>query len=97
MRKRYLITLGAATSAGGKVTSSGSLRRIGGVAVALEGDTVHCPQCGRDGVIRLDGPRLLERWNGRQVALEDDLCDCGCHPPPRLIPSQRTVWQDVPD
>lgn len=95
MRKRYLITLGATTTANGKVTSASSMRRIGGVAVALEGDKVHCPACGKDGVIRLDGPRLKERWNGKLVALEDDLCVCGCHTPPKLVAIQHTVWQDV--
>jgi uncharacterized Zn-binding protein involved in type VI secretion len=95
MRKRFLITLGAATTANGKVTTATSLRRIGGAAVALEGDAVHCPACGRDGVIRLDGPRLTERWNGKLVALEDDLCECGCSTPPKLVASQHIVWQDV--
>jgi uncharacterized Zn-binding protein involved in type VI secretion len=97
MRKRYLITLGATTTANGKVTAATSLRHIGGVAVALEGDTVHCPACGGDGVIKLEGRHLNERWNGKLVALEDDLCACGCGTPPKLVAIQRFVWQDVTD
>jgi uncharacterized Zn-binding protein involved in type VI secretion len=95
MRKRYLITLGATTTANGKVTTATSMRRIGGVPVALEGDTVHCQACGSDGVIQLDGPRLTERWNGKLVALEDDLCVCSCSTPPKLVAIQQTVCQDV--
>jgi uncharacterized Zn-binding protein involved in type VI secretion len=97
MRKRYLITLGATTTTSGKVTTATSLRHISGVAVALEGDTVHCPACGSDGVIKLDGPHLVERWNGKLVALEDDLCACGCSTPPKLVAIQRIVWQDTAD
>jgi uncharacterized Zn-binding protein involved in type VI secretion len=95
MRKRYLITFGATTTANGKVTAATSMRRIGGVAVALEGDAVHCPACGSDGVIQLDGPRLTERWNGKLVALEGDLCACRCSPAPKLVAIQNTVWQDL--
>jgi uncharacterized Zn-binding protein involved in type VI secretion len=95
MRKRYLITLGAPTSAGGKVTSASSTRLIDGLPVALENDQVHCPNCGSDGVIQADGPRSSERWNGRQYALQDDLCICHCSPPPKLVNAQTQVCQLV--
>jgi uncharacterized Zn-binding protein involved in type VI secretion len=95
MHKRYLITLGAPTSSGGKVTSATSGRLIAGVPVALEGDKVHCPQCGTDGEIKPGGPRLTERWNGREVALQDDLCICKCSPPPKLVSAQDVVCQLV--
>jgi uncharacterized Zn-binding protein involved in type VI secretion len=95
MRKRYLITLGAPTSAGGKVTTATSGRMIDGVAVALENDKVHCSACGSDGVIQPDGPRSSERWNGHQYALQDDLCICKCSPPPKLVNAQTLVCQLV--
>jgi uncharacterized Zn-binding protein involved in type VI secretion len=95
--KRYLVTLGSETSAGGKVTSASSLRTINSAPVALEGDTVHCSQCHTDGVIKPDGPRLKDLYNGRHYALQDDLCICQCSPPPRLTASQHLVCQSVDD
>ncbi|UGQ47626.1 PAAR domain-containing protein [Massilia endophytica] len=86
--RRYHITLGAKTTAGGVVTSATSLCSINGVLMAVEGDTVNCPACKSVGRIMCDGPRLSERWNGKQAALSDDLCICGCHPPPRLLAIQ---------
>lgn len=86
--RRYHITLGARTSAGGVVTSASSLCSINGVLMAVEGDSVSCPACRSVGKIACDGPRLSERWNGKQAALSDDLCVCGCNPPPRLLAVQ---------
>lgn len=93
MIKRYYITLGAGTTAGGKVISASQLDTIDGIGVALEGDRVQCPGCDSEGVIALDGPRLRERYDGREVALGDDLCLCGCSPPPRLVASQSFACQ----
>jgi uncharacterized Zn-binding protein involved in type VI secretion len=93
--KRYLITLGAPTTAGGKVTSAHHFRKIDGVQVAVEGDKVWCPQCNSEGVIKPDGPRLTELVNGKQVALQDDLCICKCSPPPRLTATQTSVSQSI--
>lgn len=88
IQRRYHITLAASTSAGGKVTTASSLISISGARIALEGDEVFCPACNAKGVIKLDGPRLNERFNGRQVALSDDLCICNCNPAPKLIADQ---------
>ncbi|MCD2515813.1 PAAR domain-containing protein [Massilia sp. G4R7] len=95
MIKRYYITLGADTTAGGKVVSSSHFDTIDGVGIALEGDRVACPNCRSEGVIALDGPRLSERCDGREVALGDDLCLCKCSPPPRLVASQSIACQHV--
>lgn len=93
MIKRYYITLGAGTSAGGKVISSSHLDSIDGAGLALEGDRVECPACHSEGVIALDGPRLRESLDGREVALGDDLCLCRCSPPPRLVATQSVACQ----
>lgn len=92
--RRYHITLGAKTTAGGVVTTATSFCSINGVRMALEGDTVACPACRADGKIVCDGPRLSDKWNGRQAALENDLCVCRCNPPPRLVAVQthRSQW-----
>jgi uncharacterized Zn-binding protein involved in type VI secretion len=95
MRKRYHITLGAPTTAGGKVITASALMSIDGARIALEGDKVSCPACNAEGTIRLDGARLSERYNDRQVALCDDLCACNCNPPPRLINSQTHKHQII--
>ena len=95
--KRHTITEGATTTAGGKVTGASSLGAINGARIALEKDTVYCPACKSTGHIVCAGARLEERWNGIQVALEDDLCVCKCHPYPRLISSQIVRYQVVSD
>lgn len=93
MATRYYITLGASTTAGGTVTSASSLLALDGVKVALEGDQVSCPVCGTTGIIGLDGPRLPARHDGRQYALDGDLCLCRCNPPPRLVAIQHLCGQ----
>lgn len=95
MIDRYFITLGAPTTAGGKVTSGSRFRTIDGVPVAVAGDTCWCPACLSEGVVTPDGPRLDETIDGRLAALQDDLCVCKCDPPPRLVAAQTLVCQSV--
>ncbi|TFW30125.1 PAAR domain-containing protein [Massilia horti] len=96
MIERFHITVGAKTSAGGEVISAAdSCRYINDALVAYAGDKVRCPQCNSIGVIELDGPRLSDTFNGREVALSDDLCICQCHPPPRLIANQGFSCQTI--
>lgn len=93
--KRYHITLGASTTTGGKVITASSCCSINGIKVALEGDAIICPACKSKGTIRIFGPRIPESWNGKQVALHDDLCVCKCPSPPRLIANQSLKCQVV--
>lgn len=95
--KRYHITLGASTTANGVVTSASALITINGAQIALEGDPVSCPRCASVGVIRCIGPRIPERYNGKQVALENDLCICNCPRPPRLLANQTLKSQYIED
>ena len=75
--RRYHITLGASTTAGGKVISASSRGNVNGERIALKGDATACPGCKSVGKIGCIGPRISESWHGKQVALEDDLCICG--------------------
>jgi uncharacterized Zn-binding protein involved in type VI secretion len=93
--KRHHIILGARTTADGVVTSATSLVSIDGIRIALEGDEIRCNTCGSTGLIRCIGPRVPEQFNGKQVALENDLCICQCTPSPRLLPSQTQRYQHV--
>jgi uncharacterized Zn-binding protein involved in type VI secretion len=95
MLKRYLITLGAHSTAGGTVSSARSVRSVNSATVALEGDKVWCPRCNSEGTIVPDGPRLSETYNGKRYALNDDLCLCKCTPPPRLVANQEFVSQSL--
>lgn len=53
------------------------------------GARVQRPACGTVGYIEASGPRDEESAiDGKLPALENDLCRCGCTPPPRLIASQ---------
>ena len=95
MADRYFITLGAPTTAGGKVTSGSRFETIDGVPLALEGDTCWCPACDAEGVISPDGPRLDDGLDGRAFALSGDLCICECSPPPRLVAAQGVMLQSA--
>lgn len=95
MLNRYFITLGAPTTAGGKVTSAHHFDTIDGVPIALEGDTCWCAACLSEGIIRPDGPRLSDTFEGRELALADDLCICKCSPPPRLVAAQTFMYQVI--
>jgi len=86
--KRYTITLGALTSVGGKVIGASASGCVNGAAIALEGDAIFCPACKSTGRIVCVEPRIPELWNGKKVALENDLCVCACLTPPRLVPNQ---------
>jgi len=94
MVTRYHITAGAGTTAGGKVMSGSASKSINGARIACAGDPVSCPQCHSTGVIEPDGPRLGDRFDGRQMALSDDLCRCKCNPPPRLVANQ-TLFKQI--
>ncbi len=93
--RRYHITVGAHTTAGGVVVSGSSQFIINGAHVALENDKIACRSCKSTGYILCTGPRNPESYEGRPVALENDFCICGCNPPPRLIPSQSLRFQTM--
>lgn len=97
MFKRYLILLGAKTTAGGTVKTATSFMSLNRVPYALEGDLIDCPACGRQGGIKCVPPRQHAEYNGKQYALEHDLCMCGCSPPPRLIANQDHNCQIILD
>ncbi|MHC8317862.1 PAAR domain-containing protein [Pseudomonas sp. LB3P31] len=95
--RRYHITVGAKTTVDGTVRTGWECSSINGQFMAREGDEVYCPECDSIGKIFLDGPRLNDRMEGRQAALEGDLCSCKCDPPPKLIANQtiRSQWIEV--
>ncbi|MGY2961869.1 putative Zn-binding protein involved in type VI secretion [Pseudomonas sp. TE36184] len=93
--RRYLITRGAKTTAGGTVVGGLTGFRITQVDIALEGHEVLCPMCKTTGVIVCVGPRLEQWARGRRVALSDDLCRCKCDPPPRLLADQFERFQTL--
>jgi uncharacterized Zn-binding protein involved in type VI secretion len=97
MFERYLILLDANTTAGGTVTTATSFMSYDAVPYALEGDLVNCPACGKRGTIKCVPPRLHASCDGKQYALEHDLCLCACSPPPRLIANQHHNCQTIHD
>lgn len=93
--KRFHITLGATTSNGGVVVSASSPCSVAGVKLALEGDRIACPVCRTEGRIEARGARISEACNGREAALQDDVCACKCVPAPRLVANQSHKFQWV--
>ncbi|MGV8917525.1 MAG: PAAR domain-containing protein [Pseudomonas sp.] len=85
---RYNITVGAKTTAGGTVLTGCYFAEIEGKLIACETDTIACPACDSIGKISCVGPRNDETFDGKNSALQDDICLCKCSPPPRLIANQ---------
>lgn len=76
------------TDRDGIVTDGIENSSLQGQPLAYLGAPVQCPACGTEGVIISDGsPRTMTVMR-KQVALEDDLCQCKCDPLPKLIASQ---------
>ncbi|VVM55270.1 hypothetical protein PS639_00995 [Pseudomonas fluorescens] len=94
---RYHITVGAKTTVDGTVLTGWEYSTINGQAMAREGDEVKCPECDSTGKIVCDGPRLVDLLDGRNAALDGDLCHCKCDPPPRLIANQTFRCQVIED
>jgi uncharacterized Zn-binding protein involved in type VI secretion len=93
--RRYYICDGARTSADGIVKASSGLSSLNGRPLAREGDPVDCPACGELGVIECAEPRLPDQSEGKECALSDDLCRCGCSPSPTLVADQFDDYQLV--
>jgi uncharacterized Zn-binding protein involved in type VI secretion len=93
--RRYLITEGAKTTAGGTVVEGLKRYNINQIPAALEGHKIRCPACQTTGVIVCTGPRLGMTADGRKFALSDDICLCKCDPPPRLIANQFNKYQTI--
>ncbi|WP_455927250.1 S-type pyocin domain-containing protein [Pseudomonas capeferrum] len=93
--RRYNITDGAKTTADGVVKAGLGGAEIEGKLIAREGDRVECPACKSLGVIECIGPRLVQTWEGRNTALDGDLCRCKCSSPPTLIANQNLMYQNI--
>ncbi|WP_347557023.1 PAAR domain-containing protein [Robbsia sp. KACC 23696] len=59
-----------------------------GQPLSYIGAPVSCPACHSQGVIISDGGQHTVTMMGKQVALENDLCQCKCTPLPKLVASQ---------
>lgn len=74
---RGLVLLGDRTTHGGKVISASSAITVNGKKVALIGDWVSCPIPGHGVNSILEGfPQRTN--NGKAVAVDGCLCQCGC-------------------
>ncbi|AQV93832.1 PAAR domain-containing protein [Cupriavidus necator] len=94
--RRYDITKGALTTAGGIVIGGDGNDLVEGLEQAYESDPVWCPVCKTVGRIVCVGPRLsMTGPEAREAALSDDLCVCRCVPSPLLVSSQHASYMDV--
>ncbi|KKB64896.1 hypothetical protein WM40_02540 [Robbsia andropogonis] len=76
------------TNADGVVLDGVGESSFAGRPLAYIGAPVSCPACKTQGVIISDGAPHTMTMMGKQVALENDLCQCQCSPPPTLLASQ---------
>ena len=89
--RRYLITQGARTTAGGTVLDGATNNTIKGVPVALVGARIYCPACGTTGHGVNVPPFHKQTLVGVQVLLEGDKCVCACATSPTILKSQDLV------
>ena len=59
-----------------------------GRPLAYLGGSVLCHTCNTEGIIVSDGSPHTMSVMGKQVALENDLCQCKCELLPKLVASQ---------
>ena len=85
---RRFIRKGDKTDRNGVVEDGIENSSFQGQLLAYLGGRVRCPACGTEGVIISDGAPHTMTMMGKQVALENDLCQCQCSPPPTLLASQ---------
>ena len=85
---RRFIRKGDKTDRNGVVQDGIENSSFQGQQLAYLGGRVQCPACGMEGVIISDGSPRTMTVRGKQVALENDLCQCKCTPLPKLIASQ---------
>jgi uncharacterized Zn-binding protein involved in type VI secretion len=86
--RRYLITQGARTTAGGTVLDGATNNTINGVPIAYVGARIYCPACGTTGHGINVPPFHTQTLFGVQVLLDGDKCVCACVPSPTLLKSQ---------
>lgn len=85
---RRIILRGDRTDRNGEVLEGIPSSTFGGRPVAFHGAKVLCHTCNSEGVIVGQGASLPMTVSGKQVALENDICNCKCKPPPKLVASQ---------
>ena len=89
--RRALIKLGDKTTAGGTVVDGEPASKHHGTPLSYHGASIYCPACKQTGRACNVPPMRPMGFMGKQALLENDICLCGCQPPPRLIASQSTM------
>jgi uncharacterized Zn-binding protein involved in type VI secretion len=89
--RRALLKVGDKSSSGGVIIEGAENVRHHGTPVAFIGAKVWCNGCNSEGTIGWKGPHQTATMNGRQQALDGDICICKCDPPPVLFASQNSA------
>ncbi|WP_179403667.1 PAAR domain-containing protein [Burkholderia guangdongensis] len=92
--RRYNLRENDNSTSGGVVIEGIPDDTLDGVPLTFLGAKVVCPVCKQTGVIVGQGPRYPDTSMGKQPALDDDICVCGCEPSPRMIASQNKMFED---
>lgn len=92
MRRGYLL-VGDQSTAGGTIVEGIDGASNNGRQISFIGAAVNCPACDSTGHIVASGQRWPGSMMGKQAALDGDLCQCKCTPPPRMIASDMSMGQ----
>lgn len=91
--QRAWLRKGDTSSVGGVVLDGIENVTHHGVPCTFIGARVECPACQSIGHIEAAGHRCSVKISGKEQALEGDVCQCKCDPPPTMIASQHSGVQ----
>lgn len=86
--KRYILRKGDKSTNGGVVLEGVDNCTDHGIPITFIGAKVWCNGCKSEGFIGSRGPHRDETMDGKQQALDGDICVCKCHPSPIVLASQ---------
>lgn len=92
--RRHHLRVGDRSQAGGTVVDGIGRTDCYGRQLTFIGAVVTCPICKGTGRIAARGPRWPGTTMDKVVALEGDVCECGCPKPPAMIASQETMFME---
>ena len=92
--RRYHVKQGDKTTAGGVVLEGIANTFHHDTLLSFVGAKIYCHGCKSQGVLAPEGPRFPDDFMGHKPALNNDICICRCDPPPRLLASQGTMYEE---
>ena len=93
--RRAILKLGDRSTNGGVIVEGVDNCTDDGTPMSFIGARVWCNGCKSEGFIGSRGPHQIALMDGKQEALDGDICLCKCVPPPVMLASPATTsWHE---